>query len=108
MIKKYKFLILPGLLSLFISSCGSVQKALDPERKNNSEEFLVEKKSPLSIPPNFDELPIPQDKNKDNQDQSKGIELLITENNKNKKEISDTENSDTDFEKSILDKIKNN
>ena len=108
MMKKYKFLILLGLLSLFITSCGSVQKALDPERKNNSEEFLVEKKSPLAIPPDFDELPIPQNNIKDNQDKSKAIELLITENNKDKKEMSDSESSDTDFEKLILDKIKNN
>jgi hypothetical protein len=108
MIKKYKFIILLGLLNLFIVSCGSVQEALDPKRKNNSEEFLVKKKSPLSIPPGFYELPIPKNNNKNNQDQIKDIELLITENNKGKKEISDTKSSDSDFEKLILDKIKNN
>ena len=35
------------LISLFFSSCSTVQKAFDPQRKNSSEEFLVEKKSKL-------------------------------------------------------------
>ena len=29
------------------------------KKKNGSDEFLVEKKSPLVMPPNYDELPIP-------------------------------------------------
>ena len=108
LIKKYKFLILIGITSLVLSSCNTVQKAFDPERKNSSEEFLVEKKSPLSMPPDFDKLPVPQNNNKDNQDQSKDIELLITETDKSKKQLTETESSDKDFEKLILDKIKNN
>ena len=99
MIKKYKFLIFIGIISLFFSSCSTVQKAFDPQRKNSSEEFLVEKKSPLSMPPDFDELPVPQNKN---------IELLITENNQNKNESSDIDRSNKDFLKLILDKINNN
>ena len=75
MIKKYKFLIFIGIISLFFSSCSTVQKAFDPQRKNSSEEFLVEKKSPLSMPPDFNELPVPQNKNEDDKDQNKNIEL---------------------------------
>jgi PBP1b-binding outer membrane lipoprotein LpoB len=41
------------LLALFISSCNSVKRAFDPQRKNSTEEFLVEKKSPLSMPPDL-------------------------------------------------------
>ena len=44
-LKKYKFLILIGAVSLFISGCSTVKKAFDPQRKNSSEEFLVEKKT---------------------------------------------------------------
>ena len=108
LIKKYKFLILIGLVSIIFSSCSSVQKAFDPQRKNSSEEFLVEKKSPLSMPPDFDELPVPQNNNKDNKDQSKDIELLITENDKSKNPSTELESSDKDFLKLILDKIKKN
>ena len=106
LIKKYKFLILIGIISLLFSSCGSVQKAFDPQRKNSSEEFLVEKKSPLSMPPDFDELPVPQNTNKDDKDQSKDIQLLITKNDKNKNQSTEIESSDKDFLKLILDKIK--
>ena len=108
LIKKYKLLILIGITTLFISSCSTVKKAFDPQRKNSSEEFLVEKKSPLSMPPDFDELPIPQNNNEDNKGQSKDIELLITENDKSKSSSTEIENSDKDFLKLILDKIKKN
>lgn len=108
MIKKYKFLIFIGIISLFFSSCSTVQKAFDPQRKNSSEEFLVEKKSPLSMPPDFNELPVPQNKNEDDKDQNKNIELLITENNQNKNESTDIDRSNKDFLKLILDKINNN
>ena len=45
---------------LFLNGCTTAKKAFSPERKNSSEEFLVEKKSPLALPPDFDELPTPK------------------------------------------------
>jgi hypothetical protein len=57
MIKNIKSSLLIIFSTILISSCGSVQKAFDPQNKNTSEEFLVEKKSPLSMPPSFEELP---------------------------------------------------
>ena len=62
MIKNIKSSLLIIFSTILISSCGSVQKAFDPQNKNTSEEFLVEKKSPLSIPPSFEELPVPSNK----------------------------------------------
>ena len=44
---KIKSSLLIIFSTILISSCGSVQKAFDPQNKNTSEEFLVEKKSPL-------------------------------------------------------------
>ena len=42
-------LILFLILILFaVNGCSSVKEAFDPQRKNGSEEFLVEKKSPLA------------------------------------------------------------
>ena len=105
-LKKYKFLILIGAVSLFISGCSTVKKAFDPQRKNSSEEFLVEKKPPLSMPPDFKELPIPSNEKVDEESQINSFESLITE--KNNKEKLETVESDRDFEQSILDKIKNN
>ena len=42
MIKIFNKILIIITLCLFITSCNSVKKAFDPERKNSSEEFLVE------------------------------------------------------------------
>ena len=106
MIKNIKSLLLIIFSSILISSCGSVQKALDPQNKNTSEEFLVEKKSPLSIPPSFEELPVPSNEKIDKESQVNNIESLVTEKrNIEKLEILE---SDKNFEQFILDQIKNN
>ena len=106
MIKNIKFLLLIILSGILLTSCGSVQKAFDPQNKNTSEEFLVEKKSPLSMPPSFEELPVPSNEKVDIENQTNNIKSLITEKNENEK--LETDESDKDFEQSILDKIKNN
>tara|TARA_Y100000389_G_scaffold109657_1_gene106743 strand:+ start:285 stop:605 length:321 start_codon:yes stop_codon:yes gene_type:complete len=106
MIKNIKSLLLIIFSTVLVSSCGSVEKAFNPQNKNTSEEFLVEKKSPLSIPPNFDELPVPSNEKVDKDSQINNIESLISEESNN--ENLETVESDKDFEQSILDKIKNN
>ena len=106
MIKNIKFLLLIILSGILLTNCGSVQKAFDPQNKNSSEEFLVEKKSPLSMPPSYKELPVPSNEKVDKESQTNNIETLITEKNDNEK--SENAESDKDFEQSILDKIKNN
>ena len=106
MIKNIKSSLLIIFSTVLISSCGSVQKAFDPQNKNSSEEFLVEKKSPLSIPPSFEELPVPSIKKVNKESQINKIESLITEDSNNEKV--ETVEPDKDFEQLILDKIKNN
>ncbi|WP_435096277.1 DUF3035 domain-containing protein [Candidatus Pelagibacter bacterium nBUS_27] len=107
-IKKYKFLILIGFVSsLFFSSCGTVKKAFDPQRKNGSEEFLVEKKSPLSMPPSFKELPKPSNEKIEKENQTNNIESLISEKSNKNEKLENIESS-KDFAQSMLDKIKNN
>jgi hypothetical protein len=106
MIKNIKSSLLIIFSTILISSCGSVQKAFDPQNKNTSEEFLVEKKSPLSIPPSFEELPVPSSEKVNRENQINNIESLITEESNNEK--LETVESDKNFEQLILDKIKNN
>ena len=105
-IDKYCTLILIGVIAVLFYGCSSVESAFDSGRKNGSEEFLVEKKSPLSMPPDFDELPIPSNEKVDKESQISNIESLITEKDSNEK--SEIIESDKDFEELILDKIKNN
>jgi hypothetical protein len=107
MIKNIKSLFLIIFSTILISSCGSVQKALDPQNKNTSDEFLVEKKSPLSMPPSFEELPVPSNQKITQENQTNSIKSLITDKKISDKKIINTE-ADKDFEQSILDKIKNN
>ena len=106
MIRYIKFSLLIILSTIILSNCGVVQQAFDPQNKNTSEEFLIEKKSPLSIPPSFEELPVPSNEKVDEESQLKNIESLIGEKNGDKK--LETVESDQNFEQSILDKIKNN
>ena len=106
MIRNIKLSLLLILSTIILSNCGSVQKAFDPQNKNTSEEFLVEKKSPLSMPPSFEELPVPSNEKVDKESQINNIESLITE--KNNSEKLETDESDKNFEQSIIDKIKNN
>ena len=108
MIKKYNQIFALIVLSLIISNCNTVKKAFDPERKNSSEEFLVEKKSPLSMPPEFDELPVPQTNVQENHNQSLDIKELITEKSLTQKELDEVDNLDKSFEEILLDKINKN
>ena len=107
MINNIKSSLLIIFSTIFISSCGSVQKAFDPQNKNTSEEFLVEKKSPLSMPPGFEELPIPSNQKITQENQTNSIKSLITDKKISDEKIINVE-ADKDFEQSILDKIKNN
>tara|TARA_B100000475_G_C14839900_1_gene248576 strand:- start:101 stop:418 length:318 start_codon:yes stop_codon:yes gene_type:complete len=59
---KNKFKLYLILISaLLLNSCGSeIKDALQGKRKSKSgDEFLIQKKNPLSLPPNFGDLPTP-------------------------------------------------
>ena len=103
-----KFKILATLLTfiLLLNGCATAKKAFSPERKNSSEEFLVEKKSPLALPPDFDELPAPQ--NSINKvDKNEDFEKIIL-NQKNKKQIINSSNENLALEESIIKQINKN
>ena len=57
-INKFALLTFFGLL-FFLSSCGS--GGLTGGKKDNTDEFLVQKKNPLVVPPDYNDLPIPKD-----------------------------------------------
>ena len=57
--KIYKISKLIFLL-LFLYSCGSMGEALQgKKRSEQGDEFLIDKKNPLAMPPDFDKLPKP-------------------------------------------------
>ena len=90
------------IIVLFLSSCGSVFK--NP-KKDNSDEFLIEKKMPLKMPPAFNELPVPGQKNQTKNDEIKSL-ISKSENSTNEKSKSEEVSQDT--KDSLLEKIKKN
>ena len=43
-------------------SCQDIKEGLTGQKSKNSDEFLVQKKNPLILPPKFRDLPIPKNK----------------------------------------------
>jgi hypothetical protein len=104
MIHIKKFITLNILLIL--CSCGAIKEGFSNQKKNSSDEFLVEKKSPLVQPPSYGELPIPSNEKTNKKNQTNNIESLIIKK-KNNEKLENIE-LDNNFEQSILEKIKNN
>ena len=102
--KQFRFYILIAIALLF-SSCSSLKEGFVNQKKNNSDEFLVEKKSPLVMPPDYNELPIPNEENINKE--SNEIKSLISKSKNGEIEENFDEKSSS-FEGSILEKIKNN
>ena len=100
--KNLKIFIYLNILILLFTSCATVKKGFQNPKKNNSDEFLVEKKSPLVMPPDFDELPIPKGNNDKDNVEINNIKKLITENTT---DSGDNNLENKDLENSILDKI---
>ena len=107
--KKNKILLIIIIPIIFLNACNTLKDGFRSQKKDSIDEFLVEKKSPLVMPPDFDELPLPSDTNENiEQVEEDNIKSLIS-NNENS--LSDTEsnvNQSQNFENSILEKIKKN
>ena len=101
-----KIIILSNLF-LFLLSCGTVKEGFSNQKKNNSDEFLVEKKSPLVMPPNYNELPEPKINQKEIKKEKNPIKSLLLQEGDilNDNEIDD---KDKKLENSLLEKIKKN
>ena len=90
----------------FLSSCQNVKDALTGKKYENSDEFLVIKKNPLVLPPNFNELPTPKDVTNTNQIENIETEIEdLLSSIKDNDEVSETSSSG-DAESFVLEKIK--
>ena len=95
---------------IILSACQSVKDGLTGKKKTNSDEFLVEKKNPLALPPEFEKLPEPMTliKGNDDNDSEINLEEILTKNTSTTKTVTVSETSNGSLEKSILEKIKSN
>ena len=90
---------------VLLASCASVKESFDS--KKNSDEFLVEKKSPLLMPPDYNDLPVPDSEVTKNKDESNQVKELITKSNNTNSNSNKSDNSKSSFEKLLIEKIKN-
>ena len=100
-----KFILLNFILLLV--SCGRAKDAFINQKKSSKDEFLVEKKSPLVMPPDYNELPIPKEKIEQTDINENEFKTLITQKNQDTKSDSN-EDVNKNFEELLLDKIKKN
>ena len=95
-------------MTCFFYSCTTMKKGFESQRKNSTDEFLVEKKQPIVMPPDFEKLPIPEQKQTNSQQDSiNQIEELIIIDNTANTNTKSSDNSNKKTENFILDKIKN-
>ena len=107
---KYKKVIIQLLSLVFLYSCSGLSDTLEgKKRSENSDEFLVEKKNPLTVPPDMSELPLPfdQEEQKNNEEDSDVIKKVL-QIDQTQKSIDESSNGDQkNLEQSILEKINN-
>ena len=102
------------IITIIISTCllyscqGTVDALQGKKRSDSNEEFLVEKKNPLTQPPDYNELPVPvgqeqEQPNEENDSEIKKILDNVSQNEDSATQSNTDEN--TSLEKSILEKI---
>jgi hypothetical protein len=93
---------------LVTASCQTLKNAVSGAKQENSDEFLVQKKNPLVLPPDFNDLPVPYDKS------VKATEVQIEEDiekllgMENNTENTNQESDSSSIENFVLKKIKEN
>ena len=92
---------------IILSGCSGAKDALQgKKRSDSSDEFLIEKKNPLTKPPDYNELPVPiSEENSYTENNEVGdIEILLK---KNKTNSTTSEQKNNNLEQSIIEKISN-
>ena len=88
---------------LLISACSGVKETLSMKKEATTDEFLIEKKNPLVLPPDYSELPVPRKENDKSKKEKESIDLSkILSETETDKNIIPKDN----LEKSIFDKIE--
>ena len=92
---------------IFLSNCQSAsdfKKAITGQKVNTTDEFLIKKKDPLILPPQYDKLPLP--KSSDFQEKKENTIKSILKTGKNS-EIKKS-SSVSSLEKKILEELRKN
>ena len=97
--KKINFIL---IAFFFLVSCGDVGKILRNEKIRSTDEFLVKKKGPLVLPPDYEIVPVPGSiSKKEVNEEDKFKEILRDSKKGNQKQ-----NESSSVEESILKNIR--
>ena len=69
------------IIAFILQGCANVKEGLSLKKKEGVDEFLIERKNPLTVPPDFSSLPKPRNSNDENKIDDKDIDLkkVLTE-----------------------------
>ena len=95
------FLIL--IISSLLFSCGGFKLK---KKATSGEEFLIEKKDPLILPPDFSKLPKPNEQPETN-DKDVNIKSVFNRNQNSQEENKSQSTTKSNIKKSISEKIQN-
>jgi len=102
---KFKTILLYFILLTFLHSCGGASdaaKVLKNEKITNTDEFLVKKRDPLILPPEYDTLPKPNSQNKSEKKDDNKINKIL----KLPDQSSSTVTGSSSVEESIMKNIR--
>tara|TARA_Y100001970_G_scaffold37655_1_gene46526 strand:- start:1005 stop:1328 length:324 start_codon:yes stop_codon:yes gene_type:complete len=107
MIKNKLTLIVLILFSLSLYSCESIKNAVEgKKRSEQSDEFLVQKKNPLAMPPDYEELPTPGNQEVSPETFSADNEVKDLLNIQEGDTFDSNNNNSSNLESSIIEKIQ--
>ena len=106
--KNFTIFVLTAALLTFLTSCGVVKEGFGSPKKENSDEFLVEKKMPLKMPPKFNELPKPSETNQSSNTNNNEIKTLISNTKNNNSNQIQNKKVNKNLKETLLEKIKQN
>ena len=104
--KFIKLLILLSGLSIILNSCSSLSdagKVLRNEKLRTTDEFLIEKKDPLTQPPDFKNIPEPGSIGSNTEPEQNSIKKILRTS---KSQSTSNQNKSSSTEEFILNQIK--
>ena len=108
MIKNKLTILIIILFSILLYACEAAKNAIEgKKRSEQSDEFLVEKKDPLAMPPDFEKLPTPGNQEVSPETFSDNNELKDLLNIEDcDTSVSNNSDNPSDIESSIIEKIQ--
>ena len=101
--KLIKIIISFSLILVMFTSCQSLKRTLSMQKKESVDEFLIQKKNPLTLPPEFSELPKPKDELNTEELEDENLDLSEVLGKSESKDVTDPT---SEIEKSISNILK--